>query len=319
MQHEDIENLATILNNSGHYRVTKKYQRPEYYNTGDEDDKMIAVFLDIETTGLSYTQDKLIELGMVKFEYNRHGSIFRLLDDFSGYQDPGILIPKYITELTGINDDMVRGHKIQESAVANYLQDVDLIITHNAQFDRTFLETTFPSLPAKAWGCLMYDVDWDKEGISSRKLEYIAYKFGFFHEGHRAINDCLAGVHLLAQKLPNSQVPVLKELLVQSAAIRFKLYTVNSPYDSKELLKSRGYRWSMNQNDKYRAWSIELTEDKVAEEINYLRSNIYSTSSINIPVEIFDAYSRFSGTNNKSSNYVKYRDKLEWFQKLCTS
>ena len=65
MQHEDIENLATILNNSGHYRVTKKYQRPEYYNTGDEDDKMIAVFLDIEATGLSYTQDKLIELGMV--------------------------------------------------------------------------------------------------------------------------------------------------------------------------------------------------------------------------------------------------------------
>ena len=48
MQHEDIEKLAVILNSSGHYRVTKKYQRPEYYNTGDEDDKMIPVFLDIE-------------------------------------------------------------------------------------------------------------------------------------------------------------------------------------------------------------------------------------------------------------------------------
>ena len=146
MQHEDIENLATILNNSGHYRVTKKYQRPEYYNTGDEDDKMIAVFLDIETTGLSYTQDKLIELGMVKFEYNRHGSIFRLLGDFSGYQDPGIPIPEYITKLTGINDDMVRGHKIEENTVADYLQGVDLIIAHNAQFDRTFLEVKLPSL-----------------------------------------------------------------------------------------------------------------------------------------------------------------------------
>ncbi len=137
----------------------------------------------------------------------------------------------------------------------------------------------------------MYDVDWDKEGISSRKLEYIAYKFGFFHEGHRAINDCLAGVHRLGQQLPNLQEPVLKELLVQSAAIRFKLYVVNSPYDSKEPLKARGYRWSMNQNDKYRAWSIELTEDKGAEEINYLRSNIYNTFSINIPVEILDAHS----------------------------
>jgi len=279
----------------------------------------LLLTLNTVSTGLSYTQDKLIELGMVKFEYNRHGSIFRLLGDFSGYQDPGIPITEYITELTGINDDMVKGQKIQENAVANYLQDVDLIIAHNAQFDRTFLETTFPSLPAKAWGCLMYDVDWDKERISSRKLEYIAYKLGFFHEGHRAINDCLAGVHLLAQKLPKSQVPVLKELLTQSAALRFKLYAVNSPYDSKELLKGRGYRWSMNQNDKYRAWSIELIEDKVAEEINYLRSSIYSTSSINIPVEIFDTYSRFSSTNNKSNNHVKYRDKLEWFQKLCTS
>ncbi|WPY00063.1 DNA polymerase III subunit epsilon domain protein (plasmid) [Candidatus Megaera polyxenophila] len=319
MQHEDIENLATILNNSGQYRVTKKYQRPAYYNTGNENDKMIGVFLDIEATGLSYTQDKLIELGMVKFEYNKHGYIFRLLDDFNGYQDPGIPIPEYITELTGINDDMVRGRKIEENAVANYLQDVDLIIAHNAQFDRTFLEAAFPSLPAKAWGCLMYDVNWDKEGISSRKLEYIAYKFGFFHEGHRAINDCLAGVHLLAQQLPKSQEPVLKELITQSAAIRFKLYAVNSPYDSKELLKARGYRWSMNQNNKYRAWSIELTEDKVVEEVNYLRSNIYNTSSINIPVEILDAYSRFSSTNSKSNNHVKYRDKLEWFQKLCTS
>nr|XP_004209788.2 DNA polymerase III PolC-type-like [Hydra vulgaris] len=195
---------------------------------------MIAVFLDIEATGLSYTQDKLIELGMVKFEYNRHSSIFCLLDDFSSYQDPGSPILEYITKLSGINDDMVRGHKIEENSVADYLQGVDLIIAHNAQFDRTFLETTFPS---KAW---------DKVGISSRKLEYIAYKFGFFHEGHRATNDCLADVHLLAQKLPRSQESVLKELLTQSKAIRFKLCAVNYPYDSKELLKAQGYRWSMN-------------------------------------------------------------------------
>ena len=72
----------------------------------------LLLTLNTVSTGLSYTQDKLIELGMVKFEYNNHGSIFRLLDDFSSYQDPGIPIPEYITKLTGINDDMVRGQKI---------------------------------------------------------------------------------------------------------------------------------------------------------------------------------------------------------------
>jgi hypothetical protein len=91
----------------------------------------------------------------------------------------------------------------------------------------------------------------------------------------------------------------------------------NSPYESKDLLKARGYRWSMNQNDKHRAWSIELTEDKVAEEINYLRSNVYGRSSINIPVEIFDAYSRFSSNSRELQNAAKYQDKLEWAKMLC--
>jgi len=315
MKTHDLKKLAAILSESDQYRVTEKYQKPEFYNTDDASNKLIGVFLDIEATGLSHSNDKLIELGMVKFEYTEDGRIFRLLDEFSSYQDPNKPIPEYITELTGINDDTVRGRQIDETEVADYLQNIDLIIAHNAQFDRTFFEMTFPAIPPKAWGCSMYDIDWRFEGISSHKLEYIAYKYNFFFEGHRAIIDCLAGIHILAQELPNSRQAVLKQLLTNALAVRFKLYATNSPYESKDLLKARGYRWSMNQNDKHRAWSIELTEDKVAEEINYLRSNVYGGSSINIPVEIFDAYSRFS--NNGKHDSLKYRDKLDQFQSLC--
>ena len=311
----DLKKLASILSKSNQYRVTEKYQKPEYYNIADASDKLIGVFLDVEATGLSYATDKMIELGMVKFEYTEDGRIFRLLDEFSGYQDPGLPIPEAITKLTCITDDMVKGHRINVNEIDSYLNNVDIIIAHNAQFDRTFFEMTFPAIPPKAWGCSMYDIDWKFEDISSHKLEYIAYKYNFFFEGHRAIIDCLAGIHILAQELPNSQQPVLKQLLTNALAIRFKLYATNSPYESKDLLKARGYRWSMNQNDKHRAWSIELTEDKVAEEINYLRSNVYGRSSINIPVEIFDAYSRFS--NNGKHDPLKYRDKLDRFQGLC--
>ena len=311
----DLKKLASILSKSNQYRVTEKYQKPEYYNIADASDKLIGVFLDVEATGLSYATDKMIELGLVKFEYTEDGRIFRLLDEFSGYQDPGLPIPEAITKLTCITDDMVKGHRINVNEIDSYLNNVDIIIAHNAQFDRTFFEITFPAIPPKAWGCSMYDIDWKFEDISSHKLEYIAYKYNFFFEGHRAIIDCLAGIHILAQELPNSQQPVLKQLLTNALAIRFKLYATNSPYESKDLLKARGYRWSMNQNDKHRAWSIELTEDKVAEEINYLRSNVYGRSSINIPVEIFDAYSRFS--NNGKHDPLKYRDNLDRFQGLC--
>jgi len=315
METNNLKQLVEILSQSNQYRVTEKYQKPEFYNTADASNKLIGVFLDVETTGLSYATDKIIELGMVKFEYTKDGRIFRLLDEFSGYQDPGLPIPEAITKLTSITDDMVKGHRINVDEVDSYLNNVNIIIAHNAQFDRTFFEITFSAIPPKAWGCSMYDIDWKFEDISSHKLEYIAYKYNFFFEGHRAIIDCLAGIHILAQELPNSQQPVLKQLLTNALAIRFKLYVTNSPYESKDLLKARGYRWSMNQNDKHRAWSIELTEDKVAEEINYLRSNIYGRSSINIPVEIFDAYSRFS--NNGKHDPLKYRDKLDRFQGLC--
>ena len=253
---------------------------------------------------------------MVKFEYTEDGRIFRLLDEFSGYQDPGLPIPEAITKLTCITDDMVKGHRINVNEIDSYLNNVDIIIAHNAQFDRTFFEMTFPAIPPKAWGCLMYDIDWKNEGISSHKLEYIAYKYNFFFDGHRAITDCLAGIHILAQGLLNSKQLVLKQLLTNSGAVRFKLWATNSPYDSKDLLKARGYRWSMNQNDKHRAWFIEVIEDKVAEEINYLRSEIYG-GSINIPVEVFDAYSRFSSNSEQLQNAAKYQDKLEWAKMLC--
>lgn len=316
METNNLKKLAAILSQSNEYRVTEKYQKPDSYNKTDTSNKLIGVFLDIEATGLSYATDKMIELGMVKFEYTQDGRIFRLLDEFSGYQDPNMPIPEAITKLTGITDDMVKGHRINVDEVDSYLNNVDIIIAHNAQFDRTFFDMTFPAITHKAWGCLMYDIDWKFEGISSHKLEYIAYKYNFFFEGHRAIIDCLAGIHILAQELLVSKELVLKQLLTNAVALRFKLWATNSPYDSKDLLKARGYRWNMNQNDKYRAWSIEVIEDKVAEEINYLRSEIYD-GSINIPIEVFDAYSRFSSNGVQLQNTAKYQDKLEWAKMLC--
>lgn len=317
MTNHDLTKLATLLRESDQYKVIKKYQRPEYYNLNYNTPKHIGAFLDIESTGLSYSNDKIIELGIVKFEYTEDGQIFQLLDEFSSYQDPRKPISPYITKLTGINDDMVKDQQIDQIKLNNYLQDVDIIIAHNAEFDNSFFNKEFPSIPPKAWACSMTDLNWKEEGISSHKLDYIAYKYNFFFEGHRAIIDCLAGIHILAQDLPKSNLSVLEQLLINASQLRFKLWATNSPYESKDLLKSRGYRWNMNQKNNYRAWSIELTEDKVAEEVSYLRSNIYGYSAINIPVEVFDSYSRFSNNNNPLDNANKYHDKLKWFQSLC--
>ena len=326
MSNQELEQLADRLQKSDEYRVIRKYQKPEGYNLGNDGNNsnnksqnmLIGVFLDIEATGLLYTNDKLIELGIVKFEYTEDGRIFNLLEEFSGYQDPNIPIPAHITKLTGISDDMVKGHSIDESAVSEYLKDVDIIIAHNAQFDRAFFETAFPKIAPKAWGCSMRDINWKDEDISSLKLEYIAYRYGFFYEGHRAIIDCLAGIHVLAQDLINSKQPALKPLLDNVTQLEFKLIAKNTPYDSKDLLKARSYRWGMPPINSHRAWYITMLENGVEEEINYLRSEIYKTdSTLPIEIEISDAFNKYSIINRSVVGMgTKYTDKLEWARSL---
>ncbi|WPY00051.1 DNA polymerase III subunit epsilon domain protein (plasmid) [Candidatus Megaera polyxenophila] len=101
MQKKILEEIAEQLSQSGEYRIIHKYHKPEGYNTDSSTDKkLIGVFLDTETTGLSCVTDRIIELGMVKFEYTEDGRIFRLLDEFNRYQDPGMRVPRMANRLT---------------------------------------------------------------------------------------------------------------------------------------------------------------------------------------------------------------------------
>ena len=199
---KNLEEIASLLGKNKDYQVLKRFEQVEQYNSSYEEDKLIGIYLDTETTGLDYNNDKIIELALVPFEYNKEGAIFRILDGYSGFQDPGIALKEQITLLTGITDDMVRNQTIEHNRVEELVSSASLIIAHNAGFDRKFVEKQFPIFKQKAWGCSYTQVPWKKENISSAKLEYLAYKFGFFYEAHRAEMDCLVGVHLLTQSLP---------------------------------------------------------------------------------------------------------------------
>ncbi len=77
----------TLLNDSGKYRVIQKYEKPEYYHLDDGSEKLIGLFLDVETTGIDFKSDKIIELGIVVFEYSSDGKIFRIMDEFTQFKD----------------------------------------------------------------------------------------------------------------------------------------------------------------------------------------------------------------------------------------
>ena len=101
------------------------------------------IVLDTETSGLSFTNDEIIEFAAVRLEW-RNGTLEPVaqVDEFVRMTNDRHLNPK-IVELTGITDEMLREEGIGKQAIcellAQLLQPRTLICAYNAQFDLLFL------------------------------------------------------------------------------------------------------------------------------------------------------------------------------------
>jgi DNA polymerase III subunit epsilon len=155
-----LEQMARSLVESGDYRVTSRLEPQAEYHPPDTSPKLVAAVVDVETTGTNPDRDKIIELGICLFEYDRQtGRIYKVLGSWEWFEDPGFSIPPEITTITGITDQMVAGHRIDDRAVNDLLGRVVLVIAHNADFDRRFLEKRLPVLATKHWVCSRADIE----------------------------------------------------------------------------------------------------------------------------------------------------------------
>jgi DNA polymerase-3 subunit epsilon len=287
-----LDEMAAQLEASGDYRVLRKLKTWQP-RTSDLGRRRIGLFVDVETTGLDAARDEIIELAMTPFTYDSSGQVLEVHEPFHSYRQPSDPIDPEITALTGISDEMVAGAVIDPEAVASFAAPAAVVIAHNAGFDRRFLERICKTFTTKPWACSMSQVDWRGEGFEGTKLAYLASHAGFFYDRHRAVNDCLAAIELLARPLPVSGVSGLYQLLDRARRPTFRIWAENSPFDLKDILKARGYRWNGDGNAQPRAWYIDVNEEVREAEVAYLRREIYQ-GEIDPLVRRIDAHDRFS-------------------------
>jgi DNA polymerase-3 subunit epsilon len=270
-----LEQMARSLVESGDYRVTSRLGPLTEYHPPDDAPKLVAAVVDVETTGTNPDTDKIIELGICLFEYDRQtGRIYKVLGSWEWLEHPGFSIPPEITKITGITDTMVAGHRIDDRAIDDLLGRVVLVIAHNADFDRRFLEKRLPAFAAKHWACSRSDIDWKAEGIRSSALEFVAYSLGFFHDGHRAASDCRATLHALAQPLPGTERLALQALLEQARLPTWRLWARDAAIEKKDVLKARGYAWSPGKFGRPKCWYRDVTDAEKAAEVSWLGANV---------------------------------------------
>jgi DNA polymerase-3 subunit epsilon len=270
-----LEQMADALVGSGDYRVIRRLEPQTEYHPPDNSPKLIAAVVDVETTGTNPDRDRIIELAICLFEYSRHdGRIYKVLGSWEWFEDPGLSIPREITNITGITDEMVSGQSIDDGAVNDLLGRAVLVIAHNAPFDRRFLERRLPAFATKHWACSRSDIDWKAEGIRSSALEFVAYALGFFYDGHRAGSDCRATLHVLAQQLPGTGRLALQALLEKARTPTWRLWARESAIETKDFLKNRGYTWSPGEFGRPRCWYRDVSDADKAAEVAWLRANV---------------------------------------------
>jgi DNA polymerase III subunit epsilon len=186
-----------------------------------------------------------------------------------------------VTTLTGITTEMVAGQRIDEAAVSAFVEDAVIVIAHNAGFDRKFAERYWPVFERKAWGCSATEVAWRQHGFEGSRLAYLLNGVGFFHQAHRAVDDCHALLEILALELPTIGAPALGGLLEQASKKTLRVWVEQSPFDLKDTLKRRGYRWSDGNDGRPRSWYIDVAETQLDDEIaSTMRSRSYERRSI---------------------------------------
>lgn len=150
------------------------------------------IVFDVETTGLSFSTDRLTSIAAVKVKNLQN------IDTFETYVNPGKHIPEKITELTGITDDMVKDAPGEAEAVRKFMEfcgDKPILVAHNANFDITMISEVCKR------NNINFDFNWLDTlilcqamlpAIGRHRLNNVAkaLKLGSF-EHHRADQDAL--------------------------------------------------------------------------------------------------------------------------------
>lgn len=228
-----------------------------------------GLVVDLETTGIDPDRDEIIEIGIIEFgvEEGRKPAITNM---YSALSQPSQSLSEEIKKLTGLDDEILKGQQIDWELVRSYFDRSALYIAHNSSFDRSFLERVWPDAPLPGqWACSMRHVDWEAHGFRTRSLNYLAADHGFVNAfAHRALFDCATTFRLIE--------PYFDELLRRCTLKEVRIFAFQAPFEAKDLLKARFYRWDPAK----RVWYKDVFEDKLDEERSFLATEVYQGRSL---------------------------------------
>jgi len=243
------------------------------------------IIFDIETTGLDSSYDEIIEIGAIRIENNK------VVSKFQSLVKPNIEIDDYISELTGITNDMVKNAPKIEDVLPQFMEFVgnEILIGHNVNFDINFI---YDNLYINNYKVLKNDfIDTMRlarkllPDLSHHRLIDLADYFNIdFSNNHRALRDCeitlsiYENLKLLAIEKYGDSDNFKDAFKKHSSAIKAKdIVTTNTEFDIDNLFYGKyvAITGTLEKLQRKEAMQIIVDlggycEDNVTKKTNYL-------------------------------------------------
>lgn len=170
---------------------------------------MFAI-VDIETTGGAYATSRITEIAIIRHDGTQ------IIDSYQSLVNPACWIPSFITQLTGIDNEMVKDAPTFEE-IADEVRRMTLnaaFVAHNASFDYGFVQREFNRLDEYFKRDTLCTVKLSRKifpGYKSYSLGNICRDLQIRHVNHhRAMGDASATTLLFEQLLQNDHAGLLK-------------------------------------------------------------------------------------------------------------
>lgn len=171
------------------------------------------VLIDVETTGLSPEYDDILEVAAVRVRNNT------VVDSFNKLvKNEDIYVPKFITNLTGISEQMIEEFGVNLALVMSefldFVQD-DLIVGYNTSFDINFLyDAAFDELGRyfsnNYIDVMQFAKKIEKHSPKHRLVDMIDL-YGLNPQNHRALSDCFVTKEIydiIVNKMSTSNIAI---------------------------------------------------------------------------------------------------------------
>jgi DNA polymerase-3 subunit epsilon len=169
--------------------------------------------VDLETTGGDTRHGRVIEVAIYIFNGKK------IIDSYSSLVDPGQQIPPFITQLTGISDEMLVGAPPFEKVADKIFELTQnrVFVAHNVGFDYSFLRNEYKKLDRRFIRKRLCTVRLTRKvfpGLKSYSLGKLCGQFDIPLENrHRAFGDARATTALLKHVITNDLHGVIEESL----------------------------------------------------------------------------------------------------------